>query len=88
MIIHSKAEYILLDEPFNGVSPIIRDYIIDYIKSNKSSKGFIITDHDYENVINLADNIVFLQNGFLKEIMDRNELVELGYLTKNTYNNL
>lgn len=88
LIIHSKAEYILLDEPFNGVSPIIRDYIIAYIKGNRSSKGFIITDHDYENVINLADNIVFLQNGFLKKITDRRELVELGYLTKTTYNNI
>ncbi len=88
LIIHSKAEYILLDEPFNGVSPIIRDYIIEYIKSNKSSKGFIITDHDYENVINLADKIVFLHNGFLKEIQDESELVELGYLTKTSFNNI
>ncbi|MEX2350316.1 MAG: ATP-binding cassette domain-containing protein [Flavobacteriaceae bacterium] len=88
LIIHSKAEYILLDEPFNGVSPIIRDYIIEYIKSNKSSKGYIITDHDYENVINLADRIVFLQNGFLKEIKDKSELVELGYLTRTAYENV
>ena len=88
LIIHSKAEYILLDEPFNGVSPIIRDYIIEYIKSNKSSKGYIITDHDYENVINLADRIVFLQNGFLKEIKDKSELIELGYLTRTAYENV
>lgn len=82
-VIHSNADFILLDEPFNGVSPIIRDYIISYIKKIKSSKGFIITDHDYENVINIADKIVFLNNGFLKEIKDKNELVSMGYLTKN-----
>ncbi len=86
LIIHSKAKYILLDEPFNGVSPIIRDYIIEYIKINKSSKGYIITDHDYENVISLADSIVYLQNGFLKEIKNKSELVDLGYLTKSSYN--
>ncbi len=51
----------------------------------KSSKGFIITDHDYENVINLSDSIVYLQSGFLKEIKDKSELVELGYMTKATY---
>lgn len=88
LIIHSNAEFILLDEPFNGVSPIIIEYIIEYIKKYKSSKGYIITDHDYENVINLADSIVYLQNGFLKEIKDKSELVELGYITKNTYNNV
>lgn len=82
LIIHSKAKFILLDEPFNGVSPIMRAYIIEYIRKLKPSKGYIITDHDYENVINLADSIVYLQNGFLKEIKDKNELIELGYLTK------
>ena len=64
----------------------MRDYIIEYIKKMKSSKGYIITDHDYENVINLADSIVYLQSGFLKEIKDKIELVELGYMTKTTYN--
>lgn len=83
LIIHSRAKFILLDEPFNGISPIMRAYIIEYIRKLKSSKGFIITDHDYENVINLADSIVYLQDGFLKEIKDENELIDLGYLTKN-----
>jgi len=88
LIIHSNAEFILLDEPFNGVSPIVRDYIIEYIKKMKSSKGYIITDHDYENIINLADSIVYLQSGFLKEIKDKSELVELGYMSKTTYNTI
>lgn len=83
LVIHSRAEFILLDEPFNGISPIMRAYIIKYIRKLKSSKGYIITDHDYENVINLADSIVYLQDGFLKEIKDENELINLGYLTKN-----
>ena len=88
LIIHSDAEFILLDEPFNGVSPIVRDYIIEYIKKMKPSKGYIITDHDYENVINIADKIVYLQDGYLKEIKHKSELVELGYITKTTYNNV
>lgn len=87
LVINSGAEFILLDEPFNGVSPIIKDYIIEYIKEIKLSKGFIITDHDYENIINIADKIVFLNNGFLKKINDKSELVELGYISKTTYNN-
>ena len=81
LIIHSKAEFVLLDEPFNGVSPIVRDYIVEYIKKRKERKGYIITDHDYENVIHLADSIVYLQNGFLREINEMSELVDLGYLT-------
>ncbi|WP_452601411.1 ATP-binding cassette domain-containing protein [Pontimicrobium sp. MEBiC06410] len=86
LIIHSNAQFILLDEPFNGVSPIIREYIISYINTMKASKGFIITDHDYENVINLADTIVFLNNGFLKPIKDKSELMEFGYIPISTFN--
>ena len=51
----------------------MRDYIIEYIKKMKSSKGYIIIDHDYENVINLADSI-YLKSGFLKEIKNKIEL--------------
>ncbi len=88
LIIHSDAEFILLDEPFNGVSPIIKEYIIDYIKELKSEKGFIITDHDYENVIQLADSIVFLKDGFLKSIKEKSHLVDLGYLSQSAYDSI
>ncbi|GAA4281076.1 ATP-binding cassette domain-containing protein [Gaetbulibacter aestuarii] len=86
LIIHSNAQFILLDEPFNGVSPILRDYIINYINDMRSSKGFIITDHDYENVINLADNLFYLQNGYLKEVKNQSELVALGYISPAIFN--
>ncbi|GGW56457.1 ABC-type lipopolysaccharide export system ATPase subunit [Winogradskyella epiphytica] len=85
LVIHSNAKFILLDEPFNGVSPIFKKYIMTYILEMKSSKGFIITDHDYENVLNLADSNYFLKNGYLKEIVSEGELVELGYITKSAY---
>ena len=49
-----------MDEPFNGVSPIVRDLIIQNINDEKHKKGIIITDHDYENVIKLADRILLL----------------------------
>jgi len=88
LITHSNADFILLDEPFNGVSPIVRTYIINYIKKMKSSKGYIITDHDYENVLNLADKIMFLKDGALKEINNRKELVDLGYLPQTNYDTL
>jgi len=54
----------------------------------KSSKGYIITDHDYENALNLADKIMFLKDGALKEINNRKELVDLGYLPQTNYNTL
>lgn len=88
LMVHSNAKFVLLDEPFNGLSPIMKTYVIDYINDLKSSKGFIITDHDYENVIHLADRIVYLQNGFLKSIQDLSELVNLGYMSEGSFENI
>lgn len=88
LIIHSNAAFILLDEPFNGLSPVMRDYVMEYIRNLKASKGFIITDHDYENVLQLADSIFFLQDGYLREIRDKQELVDLGYMTRTAYNDV
>ncbi len=80
LILYSDSNFILLDEPFNGVSPIVREQIISILRTYKNEKGLIITDHDYQNVIKIADNILFLKDGNLKEIKHKNELIELGYL--------
>ncbi|MCF4101900.1 ATP-binding cassette domain-containing protein [Gillisia sp. M10.2A] len=85
LLLNSKADFVLLDEPFNGVSPILRDLIIKNIKDEKSNKGFIVTDHDYENVITIADRILLLKDASLKEIKDKRELIKYGYLSKTTY---
>ena len=84
LLLNSEADFILLDEPFNGVSPIIRDLIIKNINDEKPNKGFIITDHDYENVMKVADKILLLKNATLKEITDKKELIKHGYLTKSS----
>ena len=88
LLIHSRADFLLLDEPFNGVSPIIRDQIIQKINEEKSEKGFIITDHDYKNVMKVADKILFLESASLREIKDKKDLVKYGYLSPTAYNML
>jgi len=86
LIINSEADFILLDEPFNGVSPIIRNIIKENIVNLKKEKGFIITDHDYKNVIDIADDIVLLQNGSLQKADNSSDLIKFGYLRKPTCN--
>lgn len=82
LLIHSNSKFILLDEPFNGVSPILKEYIIECIMEVKNEKGIIITDHDYENVLNIADNIIFLKDGYLRAIKEKSQLTELGYFVR------
>jgi ABC-type lipopolysaccharide export system ATPase subunit len=83
LILFKKSKFALLDEPYNGLSPIMIEKINDLILKNKIRKGIIITDHNYENVINLSNRLILMYDGKSKYITDESQLVEFGYLTKN-----
>ncbi|MBS7562890.1 ATP-binding cassette domain-containing protein [Mucilaginibacter sp. Bleaf8] len=82
MILYSKADYILLDEPFTHVSPVQAEEIKQIIGERSAHKGFIVTDHQYHNILEISDKLVLLNNGCTKLIKDRTELVAYGYLSK------
>ena len=77
---YSKAPFILLDEPFNGLSPILIADIVEIIKFKSPEKGFIISDHDYQNVLDVATKLILINEGYAKPITDKAQLKELGYL--------
>lgn len=74
MIIFSDAKYTLIDEPFNGVAPIYKDEIKKLIKEKSAYKGFIITDHDYRNILDVSTRIVLLDEGTTHMINNAEEL--------------
>jgi len=61
LITYSDAAYILIDEPFNGIAPVYKDEIKSIIKEHSSSKGFIITDHDYRNILDIATKTILIK---------------------------
>ncbi|WCT10512.1 ATP-binding cassette domain-containing protein [Mucilaginibacter jinjuensis] len=83
MILYSKANYILLDEPFTHVSPIQAEDIKAIIRKRSPYKGFIITDHQYQNILEISDKIILINNGATRLIENREELVTYGYLSGN-----
>ncbi len=85
LIIYAEAEYILLDEPFNGLDPLHKEEVMGLIKEQSKEKGFIITDHDYRNVMNVATKIILLHDGNVKNIKNKEELVRWGYVPENTF---
>ena len=80
LMVYSDAEFLLFDEPFNGVSPLCIDVLKEIIIKHSSNKGIIITDHDYRNVLAISSSVVLLTNGNTKVIKDPAELIEYGYL--------
>lgn len=81
MIIHSRADFILLDEPFTHISPIQADEFKPVIRECAKRKGIIITDHQYYNILDVSDRIVLLKDGHTKHINNVDELVAYGYIS-------
>lgn len=80
LILNNPSKFVLLDEPYNGLSPIIIEKINGLITVMSNIKGIIITDHNYENVIKVSTKLVLMKEGKLHHLQDKNELVGKGYL--------
>lgn len=83
IILASPAKFILLDEPFNNLSPLLAEKLIPIIQKNSENKGIIISDHNYNNVFAIADTIYLLKDGSTYLIDKKEKLIDLGYLSKN-----
>jgi len=80
LIVYSDSKYTLIDEPFNGVAPIYKEEIKKIITEQSSCKGFIITDHDYSNVLDVATRILIMHDGGIKDVKSKTELIYWGYI--------
>lgn len=80
LILNNPSKFVLLDEPYNGLSPLIVEKINELITSMSNEKGIIITDHNYENVIKVSTKLVLMKEGKIHHLKDKNELVDKGYL--------
>ncbi len=83
IILFNKSKFILLDEPYNGLSPISIQKINNLIVDNSKRKGIIITDHNYVEIIKIATEIILLKDGKTNSVNNINDLKEKGYLTLN-----
>lgn len=82
MIIYSRADFILLDEPFTHISPIQADEFKPVLRACAKRKGIIVTDHQYYNILDVSDRIILLADGTTKHLTDSAELVTYGYLNR------
>jgi len=80
LIIYSDAKYILLDEPFSQLSPVLIEEIKTNINAMLSYKGFVITDHYYQQILNYTSRTTLLHHGCNYNIDDVEDLHLHGYL--------
>jgi lipopolysaccharide export system ATP-binding protein len=80
LILSLNSTFILLDEPFNGISPLHVDLIKTMIITKSLHKGIILTDHDYRNVLDVANKYYLLFDGGLKTVKTKQDLINWGYI--------
>lgn len=84
LILNTPSNLILLDEPFSNISPIYIEKIKQIIKRVNKTKAIVLTDHSYNEVIDIADQIYLLKNGCTKLINHIKELESYNYLSFGT----
>jgi ABC-type multidrug transport system ATPase subunit len=76
-------KFLMLDEPFSMIEPIYKDVIKNLLLELKKSKGIILTDHYYNDVLEITDKNFVLKDAEKIEIMDKDDLVKYEYLRSN-----
>lgn len=78
LMLMSKAPFVILDEPYRGLAPVVIERINQYIREASKTKGIIVSDHDYRSISKVATKILLLDDGWL-HIPDADDLRKAGY---------
>ena len=79
LIIKSESQFALLDEPFTHISPLQIERIKKLLIAEKEKKGFIISDHMFRHITDIADSIYLLNDGKLHLTKSSEDIETLGY---------
>lgn len=82
-ILVSQTKFSMLDEPFSQVMPIHIDSIKKLILREKENKGIIITDHMYQYIIDICDDLYVINNEKTYLTRSIEDLETLGYARLN-----
>ena len=86
IFLRSKSEFIFLDEPFSYLMPVHVEKLKKIIREEKNQKGIIVTDHLYQNIIDISDSLYLIYNSIARKINDISELQSFGYLPDSSVN--
>ena len=82
-MLYTQSKFVLLDEPFSFLSPVLVEEVSTHIKLQSGKKGIMLTDHQYQSVWGVANKYYILYDGILREIYQQDELEQYGYLSRS-----
>jgi len=82
LILKSESKFAILDEPFSQIMPVHVQKIKNLIIQSKEKKGILISDHLYEHIKDISDEIYLVANKKVYLTKEKTDLIRLGYLRK------
>jgi ABC-type multidrug transport system ATPase subunit len=80
ILLYSKITFLLLDEPFSGLSPLNIEKVVLAIAENNLRKGILITDHQYQTVLDISNRACVIENGSIKLLAQKDDVLNTSYL--------
>ena len=85
LILSNDSKFALLDEPYNGISPLLVKKVNNLITESSAHKGIILTDHSYKNVLSVSTQIYLIKDCAIKKLKNKEELIRFGYLKEGMF---
>lgn len=79
VMLKNKTQFVMLDEPFTHLNPVEIEKVKELIMEEKKQKGILVTDHLYKQVIDIADHIYVLENGYMHLGKTMDDIERYGY---------
>lgn len=80
LVLLSDASFYILDEPFTQIDPVNIDKVKVLMRERSRDHGIIVTDHNYNAISSVADNLFVIADGYTSPVRCREDLVRHGYL--------
>lgn len=80
-ILTTKTKFSLLDEPFTHIMPVHIETLKRLIEREKQGKGIIVIDHQYQDVIDVCDDIYIIENGKTNLVTNTSDFKKFGYVS-------
>lgn len=82
LLLFTPGLFALLDEPFSHLSPVTLQEMSLLIREASKEKGILISDHYFEEILQISDQLYVLEGGKIKLIHSKEELAVSGYLPR------
>lgn len=79
---HLDHPFLLLDEPFSMLEPLQTEAIKEFLLQLKKTKGLIVTDHYYNDVLDITTQNLVIKEAHSFEVKGADDLRKFEYLRK------